>query len=217
MRHPLTLLIVAGVAVGIVIACSGSSSISFTNPTSSTSPTATIPIPLPPLECDTRYWDPVHHKERFKIYSMCERESGTVFFVQINADGDLTIHVLPDSNRLMGPGNIGLDNGKDNPPCGPNGCLMLEIPCQTTVTESDALGTCVGFKGIVLTADQIPQPGDKIDFAGPHVLDGNPDHMWDEIHGGVMRITKRLIGASSFRGILRGAPHFSLTNEDDDR
>ena len=214
MRYMLTLPVIA--MAGIVIACGDSSSTSFTN---STAPTATtIPTPpLPPLACNIQYWDPVYNKPRLIVYSMCEHESGRVFFVQINRDGDVTIHLLPDSNRLMAPGNINLDNGVGNPPCGPNGCLMFEITCQGLVTQSDALGTCAGFKGVVLSLDELPKPGDRIEIAGPHVLDNNPDHKWNEIHGGVFRIIERLLGASSFHGIPRGLPHFSLTDEDDDR
>ncbi len=124
------------------------------------------------------------------MLSPCETETGVVTFVELEPDGDLTIHLRADTDRLLAPANVYLDT-QPSALCGPKGCLQIEIPCQGAITQRDALGTCAQFTGPVLTGEAIPRVGDHVKASAPFVEDSR-HHNWHELHGAVLAIISRL-------------------------
>lgn len=151
-------------------------------------PPMAAPTPVLPLVCDPALWAPVYSKDRLTVLSPCERAVGTVIAVVVARDGDLTLHIKPESTRLLGSGNTYLND----PGCGPSGCLQVEIPCQAEIVQQDAIGTCNGFRGIKVVA---PHVGDVIEAAGPWVAD-HRHHNWHELHGAIFRETGYVNGPS---------------------
>lgn len=171
--------LLAGLAVFVLyIGCGGNSS--------PVSPTVTPPA-LAPLTCDDTYWQPTYSKDRLQVMSTCETESGIVEFVELEPDGDLTIHIKSVTTRLLFPGNLNL-LGVD---CSAPGCLQVEIPCQGNITQTDAVGTCKNFAGGTVT--EIPKIGDTIEVAAHWVRDSR-HYMWGELHGAVIRIIRHAQG-----------------------
>lgn len=176
------------VTAGIVVACGENlPSPSLTNPVT---PTVSAPATAKPtLAGDDAYWEVTYSPARFRVLSNCEVETGIVMYVGHEHDGDLTFHIKVDSNRLLGPGNKYLDNDP-LPPCGPDGCLQVEVPCQGPIDQADAIGTCQSFRGRVLSADEIPNLGDRIIATAPW-LEDKQHHDWRELHGAVIKVLTR--------------------------
>ncbi len=191
----------SALAAGIALACGGHSATSLTNPAAPT--VATVTSTSTSTGCDPQNWSATWLKDlRFIVLNPCRQTVGTVYFVQYGYDGDLTIHVKPDDESLLSPGNKYLDNAP-LPPCDKDkGCLMVEITCQgpiNTTIQPQAAGTCNGFKGHVLAAGEIHQVGDRIEIWGPWVEErpGNPDHhSWRELHGATILIISHIDLAS---------------------
>lgn len=144
--------------------------------------------------CDDRLWAPVYSKDRLAVLSPCEVETGIVKFVELERDGDLTIHMLPDTDRFLGPGNVYLDASSPARPdgsaaCGVRGCLQVEIPCQGSISQADAMNACGHFTGKVLTSAEVPHVGDRI-RAAAHLVEDKRHHNWHELHGAVVTILR---------------------------
>lgn len=165
----------------VAAACACSSPVSQPTP---------LPVVLAPLVCDMNYWNPTYRKDRLVVHSMCVHAIAYITrFEESERDGDKEYHVIPQTDELLFPGNVHVDNGNGNPKdCGPKGCLMIEIPCQEpdSITQDDAIGTCAKFLGTVFTAAQLPRFDQCYEFAGPSVEDLN-HFRWGEIHGAVFR------------------------------
>lgn len=187
------------VAGGLGMGCSHASSPTAPSPPAAatpSSPAATTATTGPASACDARLWAPVYAKDRLLFLSPCQSETGTVVYVELEPDGDLTIHLRPDSDRLLNAGNIYLDpqppaQAGDPPPCGSKGCLQVEVSCQGAISQRDAMGTCAQFAGTILTSAQVPKVGDWITAAGPLVEDTR-HHNWRELHGAVIWILAKM-------------------------
>ncbi len=122
------------------------------------------------LTCDETFWAPVYIKDRLRVLSACEAASGTVDHTSIEHDGDLILYLRLDGpfQRLLGPGNA--DKGNT---------LIVEIPCQDPIDQTDAKGTCDRYQGPKI---KVPSPGTRVAAAAHWVEDRN-HHMWRELHG----------------------------------
>ncbi len=129
-----------------------------------------------PFTCDSTLWDPIYRKDRLAVLANCEIAVVTITTAELEPDGDADILGDPESGfkRLLGPGNDKQAGGK----------LVVEIPCQGKVTQSDAIGTCDGFRGAVITPPL--QAGDKIVAAAHWVEDKNHANQ-RELHGARIR------------------------------
>jgi hypothetical protein len=142
-------------------------------------PTPTPVAPLP-LQCNPAYWSVTYNPSRLIVKDTCKHGWGTVMLVESEYDGDLELRVVPDDLTLLSPGNAEVKNW-----------LVIEIPCQGVITQLNAMGTCPA--GLIPQVT-VPHVGDRVEFAGPWVLDkghgtdanGKPDP-WAEIHGAVIR------------------------------
>ena len=165
----------------VLVACNTCSKDNSTQ-ISTLAPTAT-PVPLALLTCDETLWAPTYSRDRLKVLSTCERETGVVMFVELEYDGDMTIDIKPPTNRLLLPGNKLVDA----PGCGLEGCLHIEVPCQGPVNsrvQPDADGTCNSFAGEKITP---PQLGDTVEAAAHWVADLRHSS-WAELHGAKVRV-----------------------------
>ena len=90
---------------------------------------------------------------------------GTVEEVRWEPDGDLHI-LLAVSRSLVNNANVSYEHGD----------LVLEVICQGTITQADAVAACRGLHQYLT----IPSVGDKAKVTGSYVLDA--DHGWMEIH-----------------------------------
>jgi hypothetical protein len=115
--------------------------------------------------CNPTLWSHVYHPYRLHLVSRCKTVRGTVEEVRWEPDGDLHI-LLAVSRSLVNSANVSYEHGD----------LVLEVICQGTITQADAVAACRGLHQHVT----IPSVGDKAKVWGSYVLDA--DHGWMEIH-----------------------------------
>ena len=129
-----------------------------------------------PFSCDPLLWDPVYRQARLRVLSACETAVVTIASARLERDGDADILADPDAafRRLLGPGNDLEAGGK----------LVIEIPCQGPVTQSDAMGTCSTFKGTRLSPALMA--GERVVAAAHWVEDKNHGYQ-RELHGARIR------------------------------
>jgi hypothetical protein len=122
------------------------------------------------VTCDEALWAPVYSKDRLRVLSACEVATGSVDAIEFARDGDLVIYLWPDGpyQKLLRPGNQKTSNR-----------LVVEIPCQATIDQNDARGTCDKFQGLRI---KVPSSGNRIVAAARWVEDKN-HHNWGELHG----------------------------------
>lgn len=75
-------------------------------------------------------WSHVYHPYRLHLVSRCKTVRGTVEEVRWEPDGDLHI-LLAVSRSLVNSENVSYEHGD----------LVLEVICQGTITQADAVGT----------------------------------------------------------------------------
>lgn len=127
------------------------------------------PVAEPVAMCDSSLWDHVYNPQRLQIVDPCKRVTGTVQSIRREADGDDHIQLAVD------PAFGGLVNSVNQQK--QNGDLVLEIICQHTVTQADAIQACMNYQ------NSIPEPtiGSHFEAVGSYVID--QDHGgWAELH-----------------------------------
>lgn len=110
-------------------------------------------------QCNPEIQAHVYHPSRLQVITACKTVTGTVFDIKTEADGDKHIQLKLD------PGQGNLLNAKNTSV--QKGCLVLEIICSKTPTQTDAIGPCSGFTNPV----PIPQKGDHIRVTGTYITD----------------------------------------------
>jgi hypothetical protein len=118
--------------------------------------------------CDATLWNHVYHSYRLQIDSGCMNVTGHVYNQTQEADGDIHIRISVDTPFLymLNSANYSGEYGK----------LVVEPVCVVTVTQSDAVSSCVGFTNTVY----IPNDGEYVVVTGPYITDN--DHGWNELH-----------------------------------
>jgi hypothetical protein len=126
--------------------------------------------------CDPVLWDPVYRQDRLRVLSACETAIVTIASARLEPDGDADILADPDDRfrRLLGPGNDREATGK----------LVIEIPCQGSISQADAMGTCNGFKGTRLSPPLAA--GERV-VAAAHWVEDRNHGMQRELHGARIR------------------------------
>ena len=135
-------------------------------------PQGGAPITVPHVEssvCKSDPKDHVYNPDRLTLVDPCIQVTGTIEVIRNEPDGDY--HILlkldPDFENLVNDGNKKLQRGD----------LVLEPVCELTVTQADAVSSCVGF------SSDVPKPtvGAHVVVIGPYVLDTEHSD-WAEIH-----------------------------------
>jgi hypothetical protein len=160
--------------------CSGSSTSAFSGSTNFTTTSGTA--------CDTSLWGHIYNRTRLVVNQACITITGTVANKINEADGDIHIRVTVDAaySYMINSSNVS----------GQHGDLVVEPVCTHTVTQSDAIASCVGFSNSVY----IPNVGEHVAATGAYVTDNN--HGWNEIHP-VTSITIAARGANPINGTIQ--------------
>ena len=140
--------------------CSGGSS-SFSSTLSFTTNSNTS-------SCDSTLWNHVYNSYRLIVNEQCTYATGTVAKLIYEADGDIHIRLSVDSAFTC------MFNAFNT--SGESGDLVCEPVCATTVTQTDAISSCVNFSNTVY----IPNVGEHVKVTGSYVTDN--DHGWNELH-----------------------------------
>ena len=158
------------IAAFLLASCSSS-----TTPSPSPSPTES-PVTTPsacvlPTDVDSHVYNP----DRLLVLDHvdpCKTVTGTIDFIRHEADGDYHIGLKVDSQyvNLLNQCNTTCLGGAEH------GDLVVEPVCMNTPTQSDAVGSCVGYKNPLT----IPPISTHVEIYGAYVLDQT--HGWTEIH-----------------------------------
>jgi hypothetical protein len=122
------------------------------------------------VTCDDTLWSPVYIKDRLRVLAACETATGSVDAIERARDGDLVLYVKPDLpyQRLLRPGNDKV-----------GGRLVVEVPCQGSIVQREAEGTCDKFQGKQI---RVPEIGTRI-IAAAHWVEDRNHYLWGELHG----------------------------------
>lgn len=120
-------------------------------------------------QCDQSLWSHVYHPDRLQIIENCKTVSGIVDKIIVEKDGDYHIRLDLDSqfSNMINDANVR----------GQHGDLVLEIICENTVKQQDAVEPCQGLNEFV----RIPVVGQHVEVTGTYVLDMEHGG-WAEIH-----------------------------------
>src|SRR5437868_3292030 len=121
----------------------------------------------------------IYHPDRLSVQQECIRVTGEVLAKISEADGDYHIRVLldPQFSNLLTPGNQQqcANNDAGVKTCG---LLVVEPVCEHSVSQSDAIATCVADTDPL---SLLPVVGQRYWLEGRYVLD--LDHSsWAELH-----------------------------------
>jgi len=119
-------------------------------------------------QCDSALWGHVYRPERLTVLDSCTTVRGILEGEIRERDGDIHLRLKLDSQfeSMLNEKNRSAQYGD----------LVLEVICQSPVTQADAVSFCN-------TQDrtwEIPPVGTHVQVTGPYVLD--TQHGWNEIH-----------------------------------
>ncbi len=119
-------------------------------------------------QCDQSLWDHIYNAGRLKVLDPCISVTGTVEEVRKETDGDYHVLFRLDQQfeSLLNEKNISRQQGD----------LVLELICQGTVRQADAVDSCSSYEGPYFEIEI----GQRYLASGPYVYDA--DHGWNELH-----------------------------------
>ena len=115
-------------------------------------------------------WKHVYHPDRLTVNEKKKMISGTINARKKEPDGDWHIQVKLDKQyeSMLNDYNNNVQNG----------CLVVEIICYNTVTQTDAEKSCQSCPKSI----SVPKVGAHVKIYGSYITDTEANHGWNEIH-----------------------------------
>ena len=100
--------------------------------------------------CDGSLWKYVYHPNRFTVWKQCSTVTGVILYKVKEADGDYHIRLKLDTGqpRFLNQKNMDKQSG----------CLVLEVICKASITQTDAVQPCKGCPNYI----NIPATGSHV-------------------------------------------------------